>query len=396
MLSKKSFFSLLFAASYTISAASKPHLVVFGNSLSDLNNKDQTTNPVPLWHGRYADGPVWNEYLAHFNNYTLINYAIGGATTNNTSVKKFTNQTIPILSVLDQIANFTQVFGGKFKNGTMDNDIVIIEIGANDVFYALDFIVNNTMSMIEYSDIVVDNIIQSVDMVSKLGYKNILVTTVPDPKNSPYILFYPPPGPDNVSKYVENMNQKLTSSINSEAAKPNKSGIKLVELDKIFGLVSDPIGKALNITVVDKECYVINNNTLTSSCENSNTYAFIDLYHPNTKVHSFFGSAFAEILTNSTFTLNAETANSLIAKYNLSNANSRDNFLYNSDSYKTGITKVNSYNIKEASKNSKSIIDTKNKSVKPGVPSSSNLNATNLYFIMLQLFFFAIYFKYQC
>ncbi|OMJ13366.1 Thermolabile hemolysin, partial [Smittium culicis] len=83
MFSKLVSCSIVLALS--VSAASK-RLIVFGDSLSDIGNVDRAKNVIPWVPGRFSNGPMWNEYLAYNNNYTLINYAYGGATCNNTFI----------------------------------------------------------------------------------------------------------------------------------------------------------------------------------------------------------------------------------------------------------------------------------------------------------------------
>ncbi|PVU88562.1 hypothetical protein BB561_005779 [Smittium simulii] len=341
-----------------LGGGSERHLIVFGDSLSDANNGDQTNEPVPVWKGRYSDGPVWCEYLAYFKNYTLLNYAIGGATTNNTSVYQFTNQTAPVPSVLDQISTFNDTFGHKFKADSISKDLVVVEIGANDMYYALDPLVDNDIDMVAYSSSIFDNIIEAVSKVSALGYKNIIVTTVHDIKDAPYVLEYNSSIRELVSYHTNEINKKLLSMISTSKSAIN--GLKLVDLDGFCKLVLGDVGLALNIKVFDKECHVISNNRLVSSCKNSNEYAFIDLCHPNTKIHSFLGSAFAETLGNSSFNLELDSAISLIIKYNLLNATSLHNFIYYPNSRETGIIKIKSFSIKEATKNAQTIIDAHN------------------------------------
>ncbi|PVU94609.1 hypothetical protein BB561_002412 [Smittium simulii] len=365
MLSKISTFALLCITSYAVPVASKPHLVVFGDSFSDLNNRENINNPPILWKGRFSDGPVWNEYLAYFNDYTLINYAVGGATTNNTSVRKFTNASIPYISILDQITLFRGTFGEKFKSGATDNDIAVIEIGTNDINSGLERIANTTIDKNNYPDSIVNNIIEAINKVLDLGYKTILVANLPNLKSAPFILEYPPLARENIDKYISNINEKLAVAVNNEHSKPGKRGVKLVDLDKLFSLVTGTIGKELGIKIVDKGCITLVKDILNSTCANSNEYAFKDGLHPTTKVHSFFGSVFAETLKNDDFSIDLESTLPLIAKYDLANANYLSNFMYYPDSYETGKIKIESYNIFQATINAQSIIDSHNRDTYP-------------------------------
>ncbi|PVU94625.1 hypothetical protein BB561_002408 [Smittium simulii] len=365
MLSKISTFALLCIASYTVPVASKPHLVVFGDSFSDLNNRENIDNPPTLWKGRFSDGPVWNEYLAYFNDYTLINYAIGGATSNNTSVRKFTGTATRYLSALDQITMFNGIFGGKFKSGATDNDVAVIETGTNDINFGLAQMVNGTINKVEYPDSIVSNILESVDRLHHMGYKKILVATIPNFKNPPFLSAYTQSGRDNIYNFISNVNKKIIDSVNNECLKPGRHGVKLVDFDKLFSLATTSIGKELGIKVFDKQCIELAGGKINATCANSNEYIFNDDIHPTTKVHSFFGSAFAETLKNDNFSIDFESTLPLITKYDLANANSLSNFMYYPDSYQTGKIKIESYNTFQATINAQSIIDSHNRDTYP-------------------------------
>ncbi|PVU94624.1 hypothetical protein BB561_002409 [Smittium simulii] len=365
MLSKISTFALLCIASYTVPVASKPHLVVFGDSFSDNGNIPNTENSLTLWKGHFSDGPVWNEYLAYFNDYTLINYAYGGATSNDTSVIKFTGTSPRRPSVPSQISNFTSTFGGKFLPEAITQDIAVVEVGTNDINFGIELIVNNTIDKENYSDSIVSNILESVDRIRNLGYRKILVTTVPNLKTSPFILDYSISGRENASNFINLINEKLVLAINKRAYPNNNSEVNIVDLDKILSLVTGQIGKELGIKVTDKRCYELADGKIKSICPNSNEYMFKDEIHPTTKVHSFIASVFAEIIKNAEFKIDIESTLPLIAKYDLANANSLSNFMYYSDSYQTGKMKIESYNILRANINTRSIINTHNRDAKP-------------------------------
>jgi phospholipase/lecithinase/hemolysin len=62
------------------------HLVVYGDSLSDPGNLSRNTFQFVLPHeiyykGRFSNGPVWADYVSNALNWTMDNYAVGGAAT---------------------------------------------------------------------------------------------------------------------------------------------------------------------------------------------------------------------------------------------------------------------------------------------------------------------------
>lgn len=83
-------------------------------------------------------------------NLSLIDYAVGGATTNNTRIPAYltlNNQTITIPSALDQIDTFISKANSSLANATISNTLFGIWIGANDIFDALS--TNKTINGVE-------------------------------------------------------------------------------------------------------------------------------------------------------------------------------------------------------------------------------------------------------
>jgi len=130
-------------------------VVVFGDSYSDVGNIYDESNgaqPAPerSWKGRYADGPVWNEYVAH-NYFNLVendisnadnNFAWGGATTNNSYIPAFStslNQSIP--AVNEQIQDYVErqqqsVVGTNNNDDIIDDDVLhVLWSGYNDYWW---------------------------------------------------------------------------------------------------------------------------------------------------------------------------------------------------------------------------------------------------------------------
>ncbi|OMJ20117.1 hypothetical protein AYI69_g6337 [Smittium culicis] len=79
-----------------------PYIVVFGDGFSDIGNTDSSVSYTPTWFGRFSNGPVWNEYFSHDNNYTLISYAYGGSTLNSTFTSSLSGLSFNIPSFFDQ------------------------------------------------------------------------------------------------------------------------------------------------------------------------------------------------------------------------------------------------------------------------------------------------------
>ncbi|PVU98723.1 hypothetical protein BB559_001346 [Furculomyces boomerangus] len=363
-------------AATTLSASVKPQLVVFGNSLSDIGNIENVTYEVPWWNGHFSTGPVWNEYLAYYNNYTLVNYAIGGATSNNTFVNLMTQGNVTIPSVPDQITTYTGVFGGKYNASALADDIAVIEIGANDFLDGSLLLAADKIDMTAFTDGVVSDIVNSLQSLITFGYRKLLVTDIPDVKVTPAILAFGETGGSNIDEYVTTVNTKLTAATQKLATDSGKNVdyIRVVSLYNILSVAADKnVTDALGITVVDKECYpVTTNKTLISSCDNPDQYVFADWIHPTTTVHALAGAIFAEIIDNGSFNYTEANLLALIKEYNVTSAKSQTNFLYSSpDSAKTGKLVIDEYTIKQSIANAPALIKENNAASTNGTSGNS-------------------------
>ncbi|OMJ26381.1 Phosphatidylcholine-sterol acyltransferase [Smittium culicis] len=370
---RASYLASLFLSSLALSAnASK--LVVFGNSLSDVWNKINFVDShfaVPYFFGRYASGPVWNEYLTHFNNYTLINYAVGGALSNNTFINDIVGTNITLPSAMDQISMFQDVFSPLYTNKTdLKSDIAVVEIGGNDIFYSSALVLNNTVNPETFAKNMVDNIMSSANKLVDFGYVNIIVAQIPNLATSPFSKSLTVQQRDFLSALVVYANKLIAEKVASlDTTLQNSSGwAKVLELFDLFQLIVDEsdITKALNITVLDKECYVTNEaeDKLLSSCDNPDNHLYIDLYHPETRPHSLIGALASEMLGNSSFSLNKESTLYLISKYNISDFGYSKNALFTSTSNSTGFLNIKEFNITSSKSNAKSIASGTNPSSK--------------------------------
>ncbi|OLY85354.1 Thermolabile hemolysin [Smittium mucronatum] len=357
-------------------AASSNYLVVFGNSLSDIGNIDNVTYAVPWYNGRFSNGPVWNEYLAHTNNLTLINYAIGGAASNNTFVYDISGQNVTIPSAIDQIVLFNQTFGGKFSEDSIKNDIAVVEIGGNDFLYSASELATNSTDLNTFTDDLVEYIMNGVRMLYDMGYKKILVTDISDLGVTPSILALSQTASENVGDYVTAANDKLSIAVASylKMYESDVDYIRVVDLYGFVKIVSEPtVSSALNITVTNAPCYVTLNGTLVSSCSNSDEYLFMDTIHPSTKVHALTAAVISEIISNSNFTLSQSVLLDLIDSYDIKDVSSNYNWLYKNYTNKTDLI-ITEYTIKEATANAKDLIQAQSSN---GTSSNDNTSSSS-------------------
>ncbi|KAJ2363620.1 hypothetical protein IW150_006687, partial [Coemansia sp. RSA 2607] len=95
---------------------------------------------------------MWNEWAATELNMTLANFAFGGATSDNAFALG------PVPSIQEQVKMFSeQRKYSRFE--TTDDDIVVIEIGTNDMFAGFDKdAFRNHTAIISYAEQITQNI----------------------------------------------------------------------------------------------------------------------------------------------------------------------------------------------------------------------------------------------
>ena len=94
------------------------NIVVFGDSFSDVGNKQRMTN-----------GPVWSEYLAVGWNASLYSFAFSGAVCDNAMYKTEKNQEF-IPSITDQV----EMYYNQHLALPSEETVFIIWVGVNDVY----------------------------------------------------------------------------------------------------------------------------------------------------------------------------------------------------------------------------------------------------------------------
>ncbi len=158
-------FSLMVALLSPLNSPQINQLYVFGDSLSDVGNVFRATGgkyptSPPYFQGRFANGPIWVEYLADrlaLTDERSTNYACGGATTGSGSING-------IPGLLGQVYNFT-----KTHQRANPQALYVIWAGANDYLYGAA----NTPTPVE-------NLSKAIQSLTQVGAKKILVANLPD------------------------------------------------------------------------------------------------------------------------------------------------------------------------------------------------------------------------
>lgn len=184
------FAGLLAAAMLTAGAAqaAPTKFVIFGDSFIDTGNiAIATGGAIPdaslgYWHGRFADGPNWADYLGYANlGHTTApslaggtNFAFGGARAAVDDVRP--EGTIPGLQT--QAGMFVSTLG---PSNPFDVDaLYIINFGNNDV-NAIQSGDTEGLTVAQYQQAYVANMVGAVQTLAAAGAHNILLAGVPNP-----------------------------------------------------------------------------------------------------------------------------------------------------------------------------------------------------------------------
>ncbi|KAJ2643572.1 hypothetical protein IW137_002339, partial [Coemansia sp. RSA 1287] len=171
-----------------------PTLHIFGDSLSDIGTlKDLALGlipPPPYWQGRFSSGPVWNEYLAKLTGFNLYNKAVGGSTSDNdnAALLDFLPIELPISipSTKDQITYFKATRPFYSASPTRNSDIAVLEVGANDFFAKMIDLATNTLTVGSFVDTLTDSIVEQLEMLRQIGFKNIFVSDMAAIQYTPF------------------------------------------------------------------------------------------------------------------------------------------------------------------------------------------------------------------
>jgi phospholipase/lecithinase/hemolysin len=280
--------SLLIAFGIIVSdcAAAGPFtsLVVFGDSLSDIGNVQQsflTNTPGPYyWNGRFSNGPVYAETLAAGLGLPALtrstatggtDYAYGGAKTTGTSFP--TSLVVQDIDV--QISDYV-----SHHNGTA-NTLYVVLAGANDMFVTTPN-VNASVGSLQ----------TSLEKLYTDGARQFLVINLPP-------LGYTPRynGSQSTITTYNNRSQQFNSALATMLAglKTSHPSIAMNQLD-VYSLVNDARANPslyglTNVTASAAPGLSPGDTSYDPSqiAPNPNQYLFWDDLHPTAGVHLILG-----------------------------------------------------------------------------------------------------------
>lgn len=184
-------------------------LVVFGDSLSDtgkLRRRLQMAPRQPYWLGRFANGPVWVDYLEVSSGAAVQNHALGGAmaahrtrmSNEQLSQRIMTSgQFLVTGSITHQIDDYAKNYLKEKQGQPQDMTIGILWAGANDYISKEAF--SNSISALlskptseEGYNVVIDRVIDALKehllRLRDLGLRRLLVINLPDLGKTPMVL----------------------------------------------------------------------------------------------------------------------------------------------------------------------------------------------------------------
>ncbi|KAG8871914.1 hypothetical protein FRB97_008210 [Tulasnella sp. 331] len=299
-------------------------LTVFGDSLSDngqapgsawvFTNHSQPPDPnyFNATARRWTNSFVWTERLASSLSVPLTDYAVGGATSNNSFIPGDLGPFI-VPDTLQQYAQFAKILEGNPKD--ISKELFIILIGAND---GLNAAVNNANPnrTVTYIDadvgartvavitLIVTNLISS-------GAKNILLSTIPDVSKSPLGSMLGP----FIQAWQASMNadlHQLVDELRTSTAIPSDIKVSLSDLFiALQPVIANPSAYGFTAGSVTPCVVGTFNTTGYSLCSTDpaiqNTHVFWDFVHPTSPGHEIFKDTAYAALSNTYATEHAAT-----------------------------------------------------------------------------------------
>ncbi len=238
-------------------------LYVFGDSLSDTGTIYNATGGAyppspPYFQGRYSNGPVWVEHLASKLAVTLDrthNFAAGGATSG-------ANGSYGVPGLLSQVKSFTTAHSQADPQA-----LYVIWAGANDYLQGATS-----------PTIVVKNLMQAIESLSKVGAQNILVGNLPDLGQLPSTRNTSNSSP--LSAVTQAHNLSLAQSLKGVGAK-----VKIISLDaNTLYQEAETNPDKFGFTNVTTGCL-----SAPDRCRQPDTFLFWDGIHPTTAAHRALG-----------------------------------------------------------------------------------------------------------
>lgn len=299
-------FLFLFLFSHIVSAISLENIVVFGDSLSDNGNlyeymHRQLPASPPYYKGRFSNGPIWVEKLAHsyFPDATrdhLLDYAFGGAGISENPDDD---------DVLFTLKREVQTYLLAHQDKANPNSLFIVWIGANN-YLAIPALDNIEAITAEVNE----GIQHGLERLVQAGAKHILILNLPDLGKAPVARLFS--AETLLTEYTQKHNTKLlalfddlrqrypsiqwlyydtNNALNKILENPVQYGFTNIR-DTCYEVGADIFKNKNQHAILDMASRVMNH----SSQKKCDGYVFFDPVHPTSKVHQLVAMNIRELL----------------------------------------------------------------------------------------------------
>jgi thermolabile hemolysin len=260
------------------------NVVLFGDSYTDTGNVYQMSRwkwPLspPYFRGRYCNGPNWVDQLKVPG---ILNYAYGGATTDNNVVQgsaAFNSYLVPgVRQQIELYRNRTSVSQIDFAR-----TLYILWAGGNDLLF------KPTITPPE----IAASLLNSVKDLLATGATNILVfNQIP----AQYIPAAQALAPASVlGQLTAWFNTVLTSSLNAIQQNNTQAAIKVFDIHSLITKVV--ISKSDYFTNSTTNCWnPVNISTVLQLCKTPDKFVFLDKIHFTFSVHELIAHAIRDFL----------------------------------------------------------------------------------------------------
>jgi phospholipase/lecithinase/hemolysin len=299
-------FALLAVVALPTSGMAFPYdaIYVIGDSLSDQGNLFAATrafagpaNALPdanhYFNGRFSNGPVYTDILAHDLGLPLgpsiaggNNFAYGGARTNYNAVEQVAGGPFPNGLFPWSLNAEVQAFNAR--NVHDPNALYIVFSGSNDV----GDILSRGLNPATVIPTAVGGIVNAVQAFANAGAKTILVMNIPDLGLTPAFNSLGPPATNPASILSRQFDDALHAALGSFP-----SALDIIQFqtdDLLTAAVNDP--GLFGLTNVTAPCYTgfVVPNPSATECPNPSQYLFWDQVHPTTGVQAILAAAVRE------------------------------------------------------------------------------------------------------
>jgi phospholipase/lecithinase/hemolysin len=267
-------------------------ITAFGDSLSDNAShgvwviSNHTWPPKEVYYkGRFSNGPTWVEHVAKKFQLPLVDYAVGGATSNNTLVqgRNGPNSTIPVPSMLDQVASYLK---SKHDSAHISETLFCLFIGTNDPFFLPTIQSQQTVQAIE----------GAVTQLRKAGAKSFVLVAPSSLAIIPYDkdASLPADAIAGLGKYSTDLRDGIKAL--SAKLQHGHSHLKVAFVDLLAFLnkvLDNPQKYGFDPKTKNEPCLkgiFFPSPGGTTVCKNPDKYIFWDDFHPTKKVHQDFAN----------------------------------------------------------------------------------------------------------